>query len=161
MARHIWKDWWPHKTITGWCNMATFIGNILKVFPIRIDPKVNQVHRKKKSMQKRYTSFWMSSPISYLFPRPKKSRSRSLFKWYCYCFFMFHPLYVGTILETFFMGSRLKKSVLKSYLFLVLTFSTNVPIFSSCGVCLDCILLRAVTYMLSVCLGMFTQRKEH
>ena len=39
MARCISKDWWPHKTITRWCNVTIFTGNILQVFPIRIDQK--------------------------------------------------------------------------------------------------------------------------
>ena len=41
MARCISKVWWPHKIVTGWCKVAIFAGrcNILKVFPIRIDPK--------------------------------------------------------------------------------------------------------------------------
>ena len=33
------KVWWPYKIITGWCKVAILEGNILKVFPIRIDQK--------------------------------------------------------------------------------------------------------------------------
>ena len=52
--RHISKDWWPHKTITRWCNVAIFTGNILKVFfqsELTPPKKKNVIQRQKTIFQ--------------------------------------------------------------------------------------------------------------